>query len=310
MQSSPDSDMNKWYIRSPSGDTRGPFTPSQMKEWMQGGKMSDSTLVSRVPAGPFQPISQLKNIKPTATEPPPLPVNIKSEDDSPDPSNFLLRWTILMAVVTTIVLGGLIWAQRSTRVAREQARFQPPEPVVSNSPASSQSTTQSTPSTSSSAATPSTFEEVISSAEKSVCVIRGQFSTGSGFIFENDQVMTNRHVIANLLTDEIEVLFPSHNKNVPLKTKAQIVYEDPQIDVAILRISPAPSSPPLEFERETRNRFRRGMDIISIGSPGVGDLAILENAVSRGLLSSESVIEGVEYYQVSISINPRAIAPC
>ena len=41
-----------------------------------------------------------------------------------------------------------------------------------------------------------------------------------------------------------------------------------------------------------------------IGNPGLGDEVVLENAISRGVMSSKTVIEGMNYHQLNISINP------
>jgi S1-C subfamily serine protease len=44
--------------------------------------------------------------------------------------------------------------------------------------------------------------------------------------------------------------------------------------------------------------------VIAIGSPGTLGVLTLENAVSRGVVSAEVVIEGQQYCQLSISVNP------
>ena len=44
--------------------------------------------------------------------------------------------------------------------------------------------------------------------------------------------------------------------------------------------------------------------MIVIGNPGLGDEVVLENAISRGVMSAKTVIEGMNFYQMSIAINP------
>ncbi len=51
-------------------------------------------------------------------------------------------------------------------------------------------------------------------------------------------------------------------------------------------------------------RFLKGEDITVIGNPGLDAETVLENAISRGVMSSKSVIEEMDYYQLNISINP------
>ncbi len=51
-------------------------------------------------------------------------------------------------------------------------------------------------------------------------------------------------------------------------------------------------------------RFVKGEDVTVIGNPGLGDEVVLENAISRGVMSSRTVIDGQDYLQMSIAINP------
>jgi hypothetical protein len=50
--------------------------------------------------------------------------------------------------------------------------------------------------------------------------------------------------------------------------------------------------------------FQKGQDVIVIGSPGVAADVSLENAVSKGVVSTETTIDGETYRQLGISINP------
>ena len=60
--------------------------------------------------------------------------------------------------------------------------------------------------------------------------------------------------------------------------------------------------PPLELA--PNYVFQKGEDVTVIGNPGLGDELVLENAISRGVMSSKTVIEGMNFYQMSIAINP------
>jgi hypothetical protein len=60
--------------------------------------------------------------------------------------------------------------------------------------------------------------------------------------------------------------------------------------------------PPLELA--PNYAFQKGEDVIVIGNPGLGDEVVLENAISRGVMSAKTVIEGMNFYQMSIAINP------
>ncbi len=50
--------------------------------------------------------------------------------------------------------------------------------------------------------------------------------------------------------------------------------------------------------------FRKGEDVTVIGNPGAGGELILENAISRGLMSTKTSLEGQRYYQLGIAVNP------
>ena len=51
-------------------------------------------------------------------------------------------------------------------------------------------------------------------------------------------------------------------------------------------------------------KFLKGDDITVIGNPGVGGRMVLENAVSRGVVSSMATINGHSFLQLGIAINP------
>jgi len=79
-----------------------------------------------------------------------------------------------------------------------------------------------------------------------------------------------------------------------------VVFEDATKDVCLLEVDA--KRKPLAIRKA--DTFRRGEDVLVIGNPAVGDELILENAVTRGLLSSETVIGGQRLYQLSASVNP------
>jgi hypothetical protein len=84
--------------------------------------------------------------------------------------------------------------------------------------------------------------------------------------------------------------------------RAELVYIDTFRDLALLTV--VTDLPPLEVEPETQ--FRRGQEVTVIGNPGsnAADGGVLINAVSRGVMSTRTTIQGQEYYQLNIAINP------
>lgn len=146
---------------------------------------------------------------------------------------------------------------------------------------------------------PLTVEEVVAKVEASVAFIKGKGS-GSGFVVREGMIATNRHVIEEELISQLQIHFPSAPMDQRGPFPAELIYVDPERDLAFLKV-PTSVAPLKTPEAHT---FRRGQEVIAIGSPGTLGVLTLENAVSRGVVSAEVVIEGQQYSQLSISVNP------
>ena len=144
-----------------------------------------------------------------------------------------------------------------------------------------------------------TTAEIVARCEPSVALIKGNVSSGTGFVIKRGIVATNAHVIEEELLSGLEVRFPGAPEGKQGPLSAQLLYEDRKRDVAFLAVTT--DLPPLELE--TSYAFQKGEDITVIGNPGMGDDQVLENAISRGVMSAKTVIEGMNYYQMSIAIN-------
>ena len=142
--------------------------------------------------------------------------------------------------------------------------------------------------------------QIVAKCEPSVALIKGNVSTGTGFVIKRGIVATNAHVIEDELISGLEIRFPSAPQGRQGPLPAQLLYEDRKRDVAFLAV--ATDLPPLELA--PNYAFQKGEDVIVIGNPGLGDEVVLENAISRGVMSSKTVIEGMNFYQMSIAINP------
>ena len=144
-------------------------------------------------------------------------------------------------------------------------------------------------------------EDIVTRTEPSVALIKGTTGSGTGFIVKPGVVVTNKHVIANELLNALSVHFPSAEVAQQGPFRPTLLYESPDRDVAFLKIES--SLPPLLVAEE--HVFRRGQEVIVIGSPGLGNQGtLLQNAISRGIMSTKTSIEGKEFYQLGISINP------
>lgn len=144
-----------------------------------------------------------------------------------------------------------------------------------------------------------TVEQVVAKVEASVAFIKGKGS-GSGFVIREGMIATNRHVIEKELISQLQIHFPSAPMDQRGPFPAELIYVDPERDLAFLKV-PTSITP---LTTPVANTFRRGQEVIAIGSPGTLGVLTLENAVSRGVVSAEVVIEGQRYCQLSISVNP------
>jgi S1-C subfamily serine protease len=147
---------------------------------------------------------------------------------------------------------------------------------------------------------PLSTAQVVARCEPSVALVKGKVSSGTGFLIRHDLVATNAHVISHEFLSDLEVRFPSAPAGQQGPSRVDLVYEDERRDLAFLKISS--DLPALEIA--LTYQFVKGEDVTVIGSPGLGDETVLENAISRGVMSARTVIDGMNYLQLSIAINP------
>ena len=144
-----------------------------------------------------------------------------------------------------------------------------------------------------------TTEEIVAGTGPKVARVKGKGGSGSGFMVLSGVLVTNAHVVSDEFANDLEVFFPSATTDKG-PFSAVIVYKDEKRDLAFLRLGTSLAPVPLA----DKFKFRPGMDVTIIGSPGVGRGEVLENAVSRGVLSAKTKVAGQPFYQLSASINP------
>ncbi len=145
-----------------------------------------------------------------------------------------------------------------------------------------------------------TTAQIVARWEPSVALIKGKTSSGTGFLVRQGVIATNAHVIEGEFISNLEVRFPSAPPDKQGPLPAELLYEDPKRDLAFLAVSS--DLPAVEIA--LTYKFVKGEDITVIGNPGLGDEIVLENAISRGVLSSKTVIDGQNFVQLSASVNP------
>jgi S1-C subfamily serine protease len=148
-----------------------------------------------------------------------------------------------------------------------------------------------------------TVEQVVAKVEASVACIDGRTGGGSGFVIREGMIATNRHVIEKQLISQLQIHFPSAPMDQRGPLPAELIYVDPVRDLAFLKV-PTPIAALTTLPTHT---FRRGQEVIAIGSPGVfassPEQMTLQNAVSQGVVSTEAIYQGEHYYQLSIAVN-------
>jgi S1-C subfamily serine protease len=147
---------------------------------------------------------------------------------------------------------------------------------------------------------PKSTADIVEESEPSIALVKGKGSMGTGFLVRPGILVTNAHVIDDEFIAGLEVAFPSADEAKKGPYPAELLYEDRKRDLAVLAVKV--DLPPLRVA--SSYTFRKGEDITIIGNPGVGGDVVLENAVSKGVLSTKAEIDGQKFYQLGISINP------
>jgi V8-like Glu-specific endopeptidase len=150
---------------------------------------------------------------------------------------------------------------------------------------------------------PLSTEELARQCKPSVAVVKGKFGHGSGFLLPNGVLCTNAHVINLDFEEDIRVHFPSvEEKKHRGPYKAKFIWADRKRDIAYLQVD-CDQVPAIELAEYYE--FRSGQEVLAVGNPGLGEGAMLENALSRGMMSTIwKSPEGQTFFQLNIAINP------
>lgn len=142
--------------------------------------------------------------------------------------------------------------------------------------------------------------DVVAESDPSIALIRGKSSSGTGFLVSPGLLATNAHVIDGEFVSNLEIRFPAAEGPRAGPARAELLYEDARRDLAFLAVKT--DLPALRVA--DAYTFRKGEEITVIGSPGLGDGVVLENAISRGVMSTRATLDGQPFYQLGIAVNP------
>ncbi len=136
------------------------------------------------------------------------------------------------------------------------------------------------------------IEDVVGRVLLAVVGVRTDGRTGSGFFVTPDTIVTNAHVIAGATGITIR----RHDGTV---TAAKVVSSSTAVDVAVLKVA-EPISTQEVLPLSSVSRIRAGQEVFAIGSP----LGVLQNSVTRGIVSAVRELAGITVVQTDAAINP------
>lgn len=138
---------------------------------------------------------------------------------------------------------------------------------------------------------PVSFEDIIGAASAAVVSIETPGGRGSGFFVTPELVLTNAHVVDS-------------NSSVVLRmsdgttTTGRVQRTAPEVDIAIVRVNQSRAAQPTMMMGTVKGA-RAGQEVIAIGSA----LGMLQNTVTRGIVSAVRNANGVILIQTDAAIN-------
>ena len=275
--------MPNWFYIDANGQKQGPVSDSQLKTLAEQQVIQPNTLLA-TDTGKRGTAGQIRGLFPADS---PAPARASAEESISSAAKMYVTTKIGLFVGVGIVLAVFLFFWLFNTTSPPPTSVEPP-PIVDTIATEINKRRLST-------------EEIISDVEGSVALIQGKRGSGSGFVVLPGVIVTNFHVVVAEFINELEVFFPSEKGNKHGPFTAELLYAHSDRDIAFLKLN-TNLHKPLAIVDDYR--FRRGQDIIAIGSPGRGDGKVLENAVSKGVLSTKTEMENYEYYQLNIAVNP------
>ncbi|HKB39285.1 MAG TPA: trypsin-like peptidase domain-containing protein, partial [Gemmataceae bacterium] len=145
-------------------------------------------------------------------------------------------------------------------------------------------------------------EELVARCKPGVALLRGSAGFGTGFLAQPKMLVTNAHVIELELLNKVQIRFPGEGSE-RVTVAGKLIYEDRQRDLAIFRIDL--QREPLRLAADYK--LKAGQQILIIGNPGATAAVhnvTLDSAVTQGLMSTETFLDGRHFYQMSVAVNP------
>jgi len=142
------------------------------------------------------------------------------------------------------------------------------------------------------AGAPVSLEDMIAASTAAVVLVETDSARGSGFFVRPDVLVSNAHVVKGAST--VKLKFSDGKAG-----SAQVITVAENVDLAILRPAVGSEGRTL-LELSSIARVRPGQEVIAIGSA----LGVLQNTVTRGIVSALRNDGGVMLLQTDAAINP------
>ena len=125
-----------------------------------------------------------------------------------------------------------------------------------------------------------------------VVLIETSSGKGSGFFVEPDRLLTNHHVISGSYS--VNLLYSNGDKG-----SATVVSYSKEFDLAVLKVAkPRPDQAVIPVG--SISGLSTGQEVVTIGSP----LGLLQNSVTRGIVSGLRKVDAVTVIQTDAALNP------
>jgi S1-C subfamily serine protease len=219
---------------------------------------------------------------------------------------------VTVVVVALVAIAATVWYMRpappapapqavGSQKTPEAARALPAAAIAESGPPPSDAaapltrpfeTESATPARSVADATPASLEDVIGRVMPAVVRVETSSGTGSGFFVGPDTLLTNVHVVGGNVSVTIR-------RAGGTTAAARVAMTAPDFDVAVLKISnPLPDQATISLGSHTT--IRVGQEVIAIGSA----LGLLQNTVTRGIVSGVRRIGSATLVQTDAALNP------
>jgi putative serine protease PepD len=136
------------------------------------------------------------------------------------------------------------------------------------------------------------LEDLVARVSPAVVLIETPHGRGTGFFVRADTILTNAHVTGSDLSVRVR-----RSSGDPLTARVDTIAQD--LDLAVVKV-PTPLAGQMTLPLGSATRIRIGEEVMAIGSA----LGVLQNTVTRGIVSGVRQAGAITLVQTDAAINP------